>query len=243
MKQVKKPQQKSHSLISAILVTLVLLTGLSLLLYPTAADYINALNYRKDMDDYRQEVQKLDDTARQEMRRDASEYNAALLERSARIGELSDAQREVYESLLDPVGTGMMGYVEIKKAGIYLPVYHGTDESTLQAGIGHIAGSSLPVGGLGTHAILSGHTGLPSSRLFTNIDQLEKGDTFELHILGDILTYQVQSAPTYNPRCQTDLPQMPRFLRHMLRHSIGCGIPRKYLSVRQNKDYILHRLL
>ena len=199
MKQVKKPQQKSHSLVSAIIVTLILLIGLSLLLYPTVADYINSLNYKKDIEDYQQEVLKLDDTARQEMLSSAHEYNTELLKRSTRIGELNTEQRTAYESLLDPSGTGMMGYVEIEKVGIYLPVYHGTDESVLQSGIGHIEGSSLPVGGVGTRAILSGHTGLPSSKLFSNIDQLKKGDTFELHILGEILTYQVKSTVVLLP--------------------------------------------
>ncbi len=199
MKQVKKSQQKNHSLISAVIVTLVLLIGLSLLLYPTVADYINSLDYKKDIENYQQEVQRLGDTARQEMLAAAHEYNAALLERSARIGELNAQQRAEYEALLDPSGDGMMGYIEIKSAGIYLPVYHGVDESVLQAGVGHIEGSSLPVGGVGTHAILSGHTGLPSSKLFSNIDRLKKGDTFELHILGEILTYRVESAVVMLP--------------------------------------------
>lgn len=199
MKQVKQSQQKGHSLVSAILVTLVLLIGLSLLLYPTVADYINSLDYKKDIEDYQQEVQKLDDTTRQELLTAAYEYNAALLERSTRIGELTAEQLAEYESLLDPSDNGMMGYIEIEKAGIYLPVYHGTEESVLQAGIGHIEGSSLPVGGVGTHAILSGHTGLPSSKLFSNIDQLKTGDTFELHILGEVLTYQVESTVVLLP--------------------------------------------
>lgn len=198
MKQESKTK-KNHNLVSAILVTLVLLIGLSLLLYPTVADYINSLDYKKDIEDYQQEVLKLDDTARQEMLMAAHEYNTKLLEHSTRIGELTAQQRAEYESLLDPSDTGMMGYIEIEKAGIYLPVYHGTDESILQAGIGHIEGSSLPVGGVGTHAILSGHTGLPSSKLFSNIDQLKKGDTFELHILGEILTYQVESTVVLLP--------------------------------------------
>ena len=199
MKREKKSKQKSHSLISAVIVTLVLLIGLSLLLYPTAADYINSLDYKKNIEDYQREVQKLDDSARRQMLAAAHEYNTELLKHSARIGELSAEQRSEYESLLDPTGNGMMGYIEIKKAGIYLPVYHGTEESVLQAGIGHIEGSSLPVGGIGTHTILSGHTGLPSSKLFSNIDQLKIGDTFELHILGEVLTYKTESTTVVLP--------------------------------------------
>ena len=199
MKQVKRTKHKSHSFVSAIIVTLVLLTGLSLLLYPTAADYINSLNYRRDIENYQRELFELDDSERLAMLKAAQAYNTALLERSARIGEPDAEQRRAYESLLNPFGTGMMGYIEIEKAGIYLPIYHGTEESVLQAGIGHIEGSSLPVGGTGTHAILSGHTGLPSSKLFSNIDQLKKGDTFELHILGEVLTYQVESTTVLLP--------------------------------------------
>lgn len=199
MKQKGKAKTKNHSLISAIIVTLVLLTGLSLLLYPTVADYINSLDYKKDIEAYRRDLMQLDDSERQTMLDAAREYNAALVARTNRIGELDAEQRSEYEKLLDPSGTGMMGYIEIDKADIYLPVYHGTEESVLQAGIGHIEGSSLPVGGTGTHAILSGHTGLPSSKLFSNIDRLDAGDTFELHILGEVLTYQVESTVVVLP--------------------------------------------
>ncbi len=198
MKQGSKAK-KNHNLVSAIIVTLVLLIGLSLLLYPTVADYINSLDYKKDIEDYQRSVQQLDDSERQAMLEAAHTYNTALLDRSTRIGELSAEQRREYQALLDPSGTGMMGYVEIEKAGIYLPVYHGTDESILQAGVGHIEGSSLPVGGIGTHTMLSGHTGLPSSKLFSNIDRLKEGDTFELHILGEVLTYQVASTVVLLP--------------------------------------------
>lgn len=194
-----KPVRKSHTGLSAILVTLVLLVGLSLLLYPTVADYLNSLNYRKDIADYQQNLQQLDDSERQAILEAAHAWNGELLDANSRIGELDADRRQRYAALLDPLGTGMMGYIEIEKAGIYLPVYHGTEESVLQAGVGHIEGSSLPVGGVGTHAILSGHTGLPSSKLFSNIDQLEVGDTFFLHILGEVLTYQVESTVVVLP--------------------------------------------
>lgn len=193
MKRTSKLKKKSHNLVSAIIVTLVLLIGLSLLLYPTAADYINSLDYKKDIEDYQRNILHLDDSERQEMLEAAHTYNAELIERTNQIGELDFEQRERYNSMLNPFDTGIMGYVEIEKINLHLPVYHGTEESVLQSGVGHIEGSSLPVGGLGTHAILSGHTGLPSSKLFSNIDQLAIGDTFELHILGEVLTYRVES--------------------------------------------------
>ncbi len=194
-----KPVRKSHTGLSAILVTLVLLVGLSLLLYPTVADYINSLNYRKDIVDYQQNLQQLDDSERQAMLEAAHAWNDALSDVGSQIGGLDAERRQRYAALLDPFDTGMMGYIEIEKAGIYLPVYHGTEESVLQAGVGHIEGSSLPVGGTGTHTILSGHTGLPSSKLFSNIDQLEVGDTFFLHILGEVLTYRVESTAVMLP--------------------------------------------
>ena len=199
MNNTSKAKNKIHSLISAFVVTLVLLIGFSLLLYPTVADYINSLNYKRDIENYQRDILQLDDAERASMIKAAHAYNAELLGRSSRIGALDAEQREEYETLLNPSGTGMMGYIEIEKLGIYLPVYHGTEESVLQVGIGHIAGSSLPVGGKGTHTILSGHTGLPSSKLFSNVDQLEKGDTFELHIAGEVLTYKIESTVVLLP--------------------------------------------
>lgn len=197
MSKPKKP--KRNSFISAVIVTLCLLIGLSLLLYPTVADYIHSLDYRKEIKDYRREMQELDDGARQEMLEAARAWNAELTARSSQMGLLNEAQRERYHALVDPSGNGMMGYVEIEKIGVYLPIYHGTEESALHSGIGHLEGSSLPVGGGGTHTLLSGHSGLPSSKLFSNIDQLEAGDTFTLHVLGEVLTYQVESSTVVLP--------------------------------------------
>lgn len=199
MKQKGKKSKKNHNLVSAIVVTLVLLIGLSLLLYPTVADYINSLNYKKDIENYQHDVRQLNDSERQSMLAAARDYNSRLLARSTNIAALSAEQEKEYSNLLNPFDSEIMGYIEIEKVQIYLPIYHGTAESVLQAGAGHIEGSSLPVGGIGTHTILSGHTGLPSSKLFSNIDQLKKGDTFELHILGEVLTYQVESTVVLLP--------------------------------------------
>ena len=199
MNKTGKRTKKDHSLISAIVVTFVLLLGLSLLLYPTAADYVNSLDYKRDIEGYQRVVKELDDSEREKMLADASDFNERLLKSSLNISALGDERRKEYNELLNPSGSGIMGYVEIEKANIYLPIYHGTEESVLQAGVGHIEGSSLPVGGTGTHTILSGHTGLPSSKLFSNIDKLEIGDTFEIHILGEILTYRVESVTVVLP--------------------------------------------
>lgn len=198
MKQHSK-KQKKRGRISAVIGILVLLIGLSLLLYPTIADYVNSLNYKNSIDSYQQQVSQLDDSARQELLAEAYAYNAELKARTDHFQTLTAQQRGQYNSLLDPFSTGMMGYIEIEKVNIYLPIYHGTRESVLQAGVGHIEGSSLPVGGVGVHTMLSAHTGLPSAKLFTNIDQLVVGDTFTLHVLGETLTYQVESAVTVLP--------------------------------------------
>ena len=113
-----------------------------------------------------------------------------------KVAELESGE---YERLLNVTGNGMMGYVEIPSINCLLPVYHGTDEAVLQIAVGHIAGTALPVGGEGTHCVLSSHRGLPSARLFTDLDQLEEGDTFRLHILDGVLTYQVDRILTVEP--------------------------------------------
>ena len=122
---------------------------------------------------------------------DAEEYNKRLVEAERMSLVLSDEQTEEYNSLLNASGTGIMGYVDINKIHVTLPIYHGTDEAVLQVAIGHLAGTSLPVGGESTHSVISGHRGLPSSRLFTDIDRLVVGDTFTLNVLDNVLTYEV----------------------------------------------------
>ncbi len=192
-------KRKKRGFVSAALVTLALLSGLFLLLYPTISDYLHSLAYRKEIENYREDLLDLDDAARRRMLEDARQWNAALLEKSVYMGALDENERERYFSLLDPFGTGMMGYIEIEKIQVSLPVYHGTDENVLHSGIGHLEGSSLPVGGTGTHTFLSGHSGLPSARLFSRIDRLEAGDTFTLHILGEALTYRIESSVVVLP--------------------------------------------
>lgn len=118
---------------------------------------------------------------------------------------LTDEERAKYEKTLDVTGTGIMGYVEIPKISVSLPIYHGTDATVLQIAIGHIPGSSLPVGGQGTHCVISGHRGLPSARLFTDIDQLREGDLFMLNVLGKTLTYQVDQIRVVLPDELDDL--------------------------------------
>ena len=174
-----------------ILIILMILTGLSLLLYPTVSDYLKNLSYRRAITDYIANVEPLDDGRSEAMLADARAFNEALAEKGGFVPLLSVAEQKTYDSLLDIDGTGVMGYVSIPKVNISLPVYHGTSDAVLQHGVGHLEGSSLPVGGTGTHAALSAHTGLPSAKLFTNIDQLVLGDSFTVQVLKETLTYEV----------------------------------------------------
>ena len=176
--------------LSTILLVVILITGLSLLLYPTVSDAWNASLQTGKIDAYTQNVADLPNEEYQAMLEKARAYNERLYEEK-HILALSDSERPEYESLLAVGADGAMGYIEIPKIRCTLPIYHGANEAVLQSAIGHIEGSSLPVGGENTHCVLSGDRGLPSAKLFSNLDQMEIGDTFQLHILDETLTYEV----------------------------------------------------
>ncbi len=176
--------------LSTILFVIVFLAGLSLLLYPTVSDYWNSFHQSQAIASYVDAVENTDEQKLEEMRQAAEEYNRSLLSNDDRY-DMTDEQRAEYESLLDVSGTGVMGYVEIPSINVSLPIYHGTDKEILQIGVGHIEGTSLPVGGPSTHCAISGHRGLTSSKLFTDIDQMAEGDVFKLYVLGETMTYEV----------------------------------------------------
>ena len=188
---------KKH--LSTILLVVVILAGLSLLLYPSFSNYWNERHQSVAIQSYGERVAQLDNSAARQLLDEARAYNATLPGRKNPF-VLSDAETALYESLLDVTGTGVMGYVEIPSLDCMLPIYHGTDEAVLQIAVGHIPGSSLPVGGMGTHSVLSGHRGLPSAKLFTNLDQLAEGDVFRLHVLDEVLTYEVDQILTVEPQ-------------------------------------------
>ena len=188
---------KKH--LSTIALVLVLLVGLSLMLYPTVSDRWNAAHQSRAIATYSQTVAELDHTRYDELLAQAQAYNATLTNRPGRF-MMTDEERAVYEGVLDVSGTGIMGYIEIPRIDCSLPIYHGTSEGVLQIAIGHIEGSSLPTGGLGTHCVLSGHRGLPSARLFTSLDKMEVGDTFMLHVLDETLTYEVDQILIVEPQ-------------------------------------------
>ena len=188
---------KKH--LSTILLVVVILAGLSLLLYPSFSNYWNERHQSMAIQSYGERVAQLDNSAARQLLDEARAYNATLPGIKNPF-VLSDAETALYESLLDVTGTGVMGYVEIPSLDCMLPIYHGTDEAVLQIAVGHIPGSSLPVGGTGTHCVLSGHRGLPSAKLFTNLDQLAEGDVFRLHVLDEVLTYEVDQILTVEPQ-------------------------------------------
>ena len=187
---------KKH--LSTIAMILVLLVGLSLMLYPTVSDRWNAMHQSRAISSYSEAVSGMENTRYDELLAQAQAYNAALTNRPGRF-MMTDEERAVYESVLDVSGTGIMGYVEIPRIDCSLPIYHGTSEGVLQIAVGHIEGSSLPIGGMGTHCVLSGHRGLPSAKLFTSLDRMQTGDTFMLHVLDETLTYEVDQILTVEP--------------------------------------------
>ena len=194
--------KKKH--ISTIIIALIFLAGLGFLLYPTVSNLWNRAHQSRAIATYTKQVEKLDDSQNKEMLKAARKYNKSLLKKSDHW-KLSKKDKKKYESLLDVSGTGIMGYIEVPKIDCSLPIYHGTDEGALQIAIGHLEGSSLPVGGKSTHCVLSGHRGLPSARLFTDLDQMEEGDIFILNILGRKLAYEVVQIKVVLPEEMSDL--------------------------------------
>lgn len=180
------------------LLVLALLVGVALMVYPTFADYWNSFHQSRAIASYTQTVATIDNDKYDQMWQDAFAYNEELRHRTNRY-YLNEEQLALYNSLLDATGLGIMGYIEIPSIGVSLPVYHTTSEAVLQVAVGHIEGSSLPVGGESTHSALSGHRGLPSATLFSNLDKVAIGDTFALKILDQTLTYQVDQILIVEP--------------------------------------------
>lgn len=184
--------------ITGLIFGLLFLVGLGILLYPTVSDRWNAYRQSQLISNYEEAVAELDAESYDALWAAAHAYNEALWTKADRY-TFSDEDRAEYESLLDISGNGIMGYIEIPKINCSLPVYHGTDEDVLQIAVGHLEGTSLPVGGESTHCVLSGHRGLPSAKLFTNLDQMAEGDIFLLKILGETLTYEIDQILTVLP--------------------------------------------
>ena len=183
---------------------LVFVIGLSLLLYPTVSDRWNAVHQSRAIVSYAHKVDNMDTEQNRALWQDAADFNTALLYRGNQF-RMENADLARYETLLNIEGNGIMGYIEIPLINCRLPIYHGTEENTLQVGVGHIEWSSLPVGGESTHAVLSGHRGLPSARLFTDLDKIKEGDHFLLRVLSETLTYEVDQIRIVEPEDISDL--------------------------------------
>ncbi len=192
--------------LSNILLILVFLIGLSLLLYPTVSDYWNSLHQSRAVSDYTENVANLDNEIYDRLLKEAGEYNETVLNRSPYF-TISEEDLVIYNDMLNISGTGVMGYIEIPSIDCSLAIYHGVEDTVLQTAIGHVEWSSLPVGGESSHTVLSGHRGLPSAKLFSNLDRLDVGDTFILRVLDETLTYEVDQILIVLPH-ETDALQI-----------------------------------
>ncbi len=190
--------KKKNNNWTTVFLVLLLLAGVSLLLYPSLSDYWNSMHQTRAIASYAETVSQLDTAQYDEMWKAAQDYNRSLAQRETAFA-LTDEQKAAYESLLDVSGLGVRGYLELPELDCSRPIYHGTEESVLQGAVGHLEWSSLPVGGEGTHCVLSGHRGLPSAKLFTNLDKLAVGDTFLLRVLDEVLTYEVDQILIVEP--------------------------------------------
>ena len=193
---------KKHG--TTILLILVFVVGLSLLLYPTFSDWWNSMHQSRAVASYVEQVATIDEDQYAELWESAWAFNRELTQRENRYA-LTEEQITRYEQLLNVGGTGVMGYVEIPEIQVTLPVYHGTDEAVLQIAVGHLEWTSLPVGGEGSHCVISGHRGLPSAKLFTDLDKLVVGDLFMFRVLDEVLTYEVDLILIVEPHEVQDL--------------------------------------
>jgi sortase A len=188
---------------TVIFLTLGFLIGISVLLYPAFSNYWNSRTQSRAIVDYESVLEYMEPEDYSAMFQAAYEYNEALREVDFPLRDYEEVPG--YYDTLKIEGTSIIGYVKIDKIGVELPIYHGTSDAVLNRGVGHLEGSSLPVGGESTHSVMSAHRGLPSAKLFTDLDRLEKGDTFQITVLDQVLTYQVDHVKVITPREIEDL--------------------------------------
>ena len=187
---------------TTIILLIVLIAGLSLLLYPSFSDWWNSMHQSRAVASYVEQVANIDEEQYAHLWEAAWNYNESLLDRPNTY-TLNEEQKADYNRILDIGGLGIMGYIEVPSVGITLPIYHGTDEAILQIAVGHLEWTSLPVGGESSHCMVSGHRGLPSAKLFTDLDKLVVGDVFIFRVLDEILTYEVDQILIVEPH-ETD---------------------------------------
>ena len=184
--------------LTTALIVVILLIGVGLLLYPTFSDWWNSVHASRAIAGYSKYVADLTEADYSSLMDAARLYNESLVDNPGRFNPTAE-ETELYNSLLNPDGTGIMGYVEVPSIKVKLPMYHGTSEAVLQVAVGHVEGSSLPIGGPSTHTVLSGHRGLSSARLFTDLNKVKVGDTIILNTLGNEMTYVVDQINTVLP--------------------------------------------
>lgn len=191
-----------------LLLVLIFFAGLSLLLYPAVSEYWNSLVTTRLVSEYMDSVSSLSEKKKQVFFEEANAYNKKLAQLPLHFN-LTEEEIEEYDRTLDVSGTGVMGYLEVPKIGVSLPIYHGTEKVVLEFAIGHLRGTSMPVGGPSTHSVLTGHTGLPSAKLLTDLEDMEIGDIFYVQILTETLTYEVDQIYTVLPEVTKDLEIVP----------------------------------
>ena len=179
-------------------IAVLLAAGIGCVLYPLISNIVSARHQSHAVETYIESVEELDEEDYTELFERAYAYNEWLFE-SGRLLALTEEELEEYMTQLSVESTDVMAYIRIEKIDVYLPIYHTTDDAVLQVGVGHLEGTSLPVGGESTHCVLAAHTGLPTSTLFSDLDELEIGDTFQIFILGQTLTYEVDRILTVDP--------------------------------------------
>lgn len=189
---------------TTILLIISLLIGLSLLLYPSFSNYWNSQRQTKAIANYTDFVANLKEEDYSVFWESAYDYNESLVPRSNQY-LLTEEQESRYDQELNVTGNGIMGFIDIPSINVSLPIYHGTDDDVLQVAVGHIEWSSLPAGGESTHCVVSGHRGLPSAKLFTDLDKLAVGDYFMMNVLDQVLTYQVDQVRIVEPHETEDL--------------------------------------
>lgn len=189
--------------LTTIIIIVMFIVGLSVLLYPAVSNYINQKHASRVISEYNDKSEKMRNDEIEKIFAKAQDYNRRLEKEPG--GFYNPARVSGYSETLDISGTGIMGYVDIDRIGVELPIYHTVDDSVLSIGAGHLEGTSLPVGGESTHCVLSGHRGLPSAKLFTDLDELEQGDEFTITVLNKKLTYRIDQIKTVLPTETDDL--------------------------------------
>ncbi len=203
----KKGKRRRGPSVSTIILMIILLSGVGIFLYPSVSDWWNSMHATRAISGYVTAVEDMSGQEKEDMLQAARIYNDSL---SNGVNfTLTEEQLEEYNSLLNIGDTGIMGYVQISAIGVNLPVYHSVDEGVLQIAVGHIPGSSLPVGGERVHSILSGHRGLPSAKLFSDLDQMQEGDVFTVTVLDETITYMVDQIRIVLPEETDELAIQP----------------------------------